>query len=97
MMGQYIYSRHCKPLIGVASVGFTLVTFCKLGGAAIPACSLLGRTAWVGAALLRSVILLADRQGVATYLFEDSRVLQHLLPIVGSLWPLLCAIAKLAK
>jgi hypothetical protein len=97
MKGQYTYSRNCKPILGAASVGFTLATFCKLGGAAVPACSLLGNVAWVALALLRSVILLANWQGVASYLFEDSRLLQHLLLIVGSLWPLLCAMANLAK
>jgi hypothetical protein len=97
MKGQYTYPRNCKPLIGVASVGFTLATFCKLGGAAVPACSLPGNIAWAALALLRSVILLANWPGVATYLFEDSRLFQHLLLIVGSLWPLLCAVASLAK
>jgi hypothetical protein len=97
MMGQDIYSRNCKPMIGVASVGFTLATFCKLGGAAVQACSPLGNTAWVALALLRSVILLADWHGVVTYLSEDSRVLQHLFLVVGSLWPLLCAMANFAK
>jgi hypothetical protein len=84
-------------MIGMASVGFTLATLSKLGGAAVPACSLLGNTAWVALALLRSVILLGDWQGVVTYLLEDSRLLQHLLLIVGSLWPLLSATASLAK
>lgn len=97
MMEQYIYSGNCQPSIGVASVGITLATFCKLGGAAVEACSPLGNGAWVAVALLRSVILLADWPGVATYLFEDSRVLEHLFLIVGSFWPLLCAMANLAK
>ena len=97
MMGQYIYSGNCQPSIGVASVGITLATFCKLGGAAAQGCSLLGNTGWVASALLRSVILLADWRAVSAYLFEDSRLLQHLLQLVGSIWPLLCFIAGWTK
>jgi hypothetical protein len=97
MKGQYTYSRNCKPLIGVASVGFSLATFCELGGAAVPGCSLPGNIAWAALALLRSVILLANWQGVATYLFEDSGPLRHLVLLAGSLWPLLCAMANLAR
>src|SRR5580700_7081553 len=97
MAWQFTYSGTCKPIAGVASVGCALVTFCKLGGAAIEDCGPLGNAAWVVSALLRSVILLADWRGVSAYLFEDSRLLQHLLQIGASIWPLLCVMASLAK
>jgi hypothetical protein len=97
MAWQFTYSGTCKPIAGVASVGCALVTFCKLGGEAIEDCSPLGNAAWVVSALLRSVILLADWRGVSAYLFEDSRLLQHLLQIGASIWPLLCVLASLAK
>jgi hypothetical protein len=97
MTFQFIYSQTCKPVVGVTSVGFVVATFCKLGGAAAQGCSLLGNTGWVASALLRSVILLADWRAVSAYLFEDSRLLQHLLQLVGSIWPLLCFIASWTK
>jgi hypothetical protein len=92
MTGQY--SRNCKPIVGVAIVLFALPTlFCRLSRAAALGCNLLGKTAWVALALLRSVILLADWQAVSAYLWEDSRLLQHLLQIMASIWPLLCFMA----
>lgn len=97
MATQYIYSRNRKPILGVASVGFVFATFCALGGAAAQACSLLGNTAWVASTVLRSVILLAGWQAMSAYLFEDSRLLQHLLQIVSSIWPLLHFIVSWTK
>ena len=97
MATQYLYSRNRKPILGVADVGFVFATFCTLGGAAVEACSLLGNTAWVASTVLRSVILLAGWQAESAYLFEDSRLLQHLLQIAASIWPLLCVLASLAK
>jgi hypothetical protein len=88
------YSRNYKPLVGVAIVTFMLPTlFCKFGGSAAPGCKLLGKTAWVALGLLRSVILLADWQAVSAYLWDDSRLLQHLLQIMASIWSLLCFVA----
>ena len=85
------YSRNYKPLVGVAIVTFTLPTlFCTFGGSAAAGCKLLGKTAWVALGLLRSVILLADWQPVSAYLWDDSRLLQHLLQIMASIWSLLC-------
>jgi hypothetical protein len=87
------YSRNCKPIVGVAIAAVVLPTlFCKPGGAVAPGCDLLGKTAWAFA-LLRSVILLSDFQAVSAYLWEDARLLQHLLQIVASIWPLLCFLA----
>ena len=92
MTGQYF--RNSKPIVGVSIVTFVLPTlFSKLGGPAAQACNLLGKTAWVTLALLRSVILLADWPAVAACLWEDSRLLQNLLQIVASIWPLLCFMA----
>jgi hypothetical protein len=85
------YSRNCIPIMGVAIVTLGFPTFfCKLGGPAEQGCNLFGKTAWVALALLRSVILLADWQAVSAYLWEDSKLLQHLLQIMASIWPLLC-------
>jgi hypothetical protein len=92
MTGQY--SRNCKPIVGVAIVLFVLPTlFCRFSGAAALGCNLLGKAARVALALLRSVILLADWQAVSACLWEDSRLLQHLLQIMASIWPLLCFMA----
>jgi hypothetical protein len=93
MTGPYTYSRNCKPIVGVAIVGFVLaILFCKLDGAAAQGCNLLDKTAWVALDVLRPVIL-AGWQAVSVYLCEDSRFLQHLLQIVASIWPLLCVMA----
>jgi hypothetical protein len=88
------YSRNYKPIVGVAIVAFMLPTlFCKLAGQAAPGCKLLDKTAWVALGLLRSVILLADWQAVSAHLWDDSRLLQHLLQIIASIWSLLCLVA----
>jgi hypothetical protein len=93
MTGQY--SRNRKPIVGVAIATFLLPNlFCKLGGEAALGCSLLSKTAWVALALTRSVILLANRQAAWAYLWEDSRLFQHSLQIMASIWPLLCFMAS---
>jgi hypothetical protein len=92
MTGQY--SRNYKPIVGVAMVTFMLpALFCELGGITAPGCKLLGKTAWVALGLLRSVTLLADWQAVSGYLWDDSRLWQHLLQIVASIRSLLCFVA----
>jgi hypothetical protein len=94
MTGQYTYSRNGKPIVGVAVVGFVLATlFCKLDGATAQGCNLLDKTAWVALEVLRPVIMLADWQAVSACLCEGSRILQHLLQIGASIWPLLCVMA----
>ncbi len=97
MAWQFTYSGTCKPIVGVASVGFVLGAFCKLGGLAEQTCSLLGDAVWTALAVFRSAIVVANWQAVATYLFEDSRLLQHLLQVVASVWPLLCVAASWAE
>jgi hypothetical protein len=97
MAWQFTYSRTCKPIVGVGRGGLALATFCKAGEAAVPACGLLVDTAWAALALLRSVIVVANWHAVATYLSEDSRLLQHLLQAVASAWPLLCVAARWAR
>ena len=92
MKGQYKYIRNSKPIVGVAIVGFVLVTLsCKLDATA-QGCSLFNRAAWVALEVLRPVIL-AAWQSVPACLCEDSRLLQHVLQIGASIWPLLCVIA----
>lgn len=97
MARQFTHSGICKPIVGVASAGFAFVTFCRVEGVALQACGLLGNTAWVALAVLRSVILLGDWQGMATYLFEDSRLLQHLLQTGAYIWTIIHLMAGLAK
>lgn len=97
MLAQYIHSRNCKPIVGASSVWSLLATFCTLSGAAVHACSLLSETAWLTVSAVRSVIWLAGWQAVSAYLSEDSRLLQHELRIVRSLWPLFHFVASCAK
>jgi hypothetical protein len=87
------YYRNYKSTVGVAIVTFMLPTLCcKLGGAAAPGCKLLGNTAWVALGLLRSVILLTDWQAVSAYLWDDSRLFQH-LQIMAPIASLICLVA----
>ncbi len=93
MTRQSTYSGNPKPIQEVAIVGFLLATLsCKLDGSAALACQLLDKTAWAATEIVRSA-LLAGWPCVLAYLFEDSRVLQHLLQIWASIWPLLRVIA----
>ena len=93
MTKQSTYSGNPKPIQEAAIVGFLLATLsCKLDGAAALACQLLDKTAWAVTEVVSSAIL-AGWPSVLSYLFEDSRVLQHLLQIMASVWPLLRVIA----
>ena len=93
MNGQHKYFRSNKPIVGVAIIGFALATsFCKLDGATVQGCSLFNRAAWVVLEVLRPVILSAW-QSVPACLCDDSRILQYVLQIAASIWPLLCVIA----
>jgi len=93
MTGQYTFSRNCKAIVGVAIAGFVLATlFCKLDAATAQGCNLFDKTAWVAIEVLRPVIL-SGWQSVPACLCGDSRLLEHLLQIVASIWPLLCVIA----
>lgn len=88
------YFRNCNRIVKVAAVGFAVATLSyRLDGAAAEGCNLLDKTAWVALEVLRSVILLAGWQAVSAYLCEDSRLLQYLLQIVASIWPLLGVMA----
>jgi len=87
------YSENGNLIVEVAAVWFVLATLSyKLDGAAAEGCSLVDRAAWVALDVLRPAIL-ANWRAISTYLCEDSRVLQHLLQIVGSIWQLLCIVA----
>ncbi len=93
MTRQSTYSGNPKPIQEAAIVGFLLATLsCKLDGAVALACQLLDKTAWLATEAVRSA-LLAGWPCVLANLFEDSRVLQHLLQIMASVWPLLRVIA----
>jgi hypothetical protein len=93
MTAQFTYPRNRRPIQGVAFAGLVLATlFCKLEGVAALGCIDLDKTAWVATEMIRSVIL-AGWPCVLAYLSEDSRVMQHLLEVLASIWPLLCVIA----
>jgi hypothetical protein len=93
MTRQCTYSGNPKPIQEAAIVGFLLTTLsCKLEGVAALACALLDKTAWAATEVVRSAIL-AGWPSVVGYLCEDSRFMQHLLQVLASIWPLLCAIA----
>jgi len=93
MTGQYTRTKNSKPIVGVAIIGFVLATgFCMLGGVGAQGCNLFNKTAWVALEVLRPVIL-SGWQSVPACLCGDSRLLQHVLQIVTSIWPLLCVIA----
>jgi hypothetical protein len=94
---MYTYYRNCKPIVGVTLCGFALATLCKLAGAVAQGCSFLGKTSWVALEVSRSILLLEGWHTVSAYLFEDSRLLPHLLQIALSIWPLLCVMAGSAK
>jgi hypothetical protein len=92
MLGPYTYSGNFKPIVGVAIAGFVLASgFCNFGAAA-QGCNLFNKTAWVALEVLRPVIL-SGWQSVPACLCGDSWLLQHVLQIVTSIWPLLCVIA----
>jgi hypothetical protein len=87
------YCRNLKSTVGVAIITFVLPTLCcKLGGAAASGCKLLDDTAWVALGLLRSVILLPDWHAVWAYLWNGSRLFQH-LQNMSSIWSLICVVA----
>lgn len=94
MSGQYTDFRNSRPIAGVAIVGFLLATLlCEFDGAGAQGCILFDKTGWVGLEILRSLIVLTRWQAASAYVVEGSRVIQHLVQIGASLWPLLCAIA----
>ena len=91
MNRQYTYYKGLKRVAVVLVVGFTLAAlFYGLDGEAGREYTLWNGAAWFVLQLLRPV-LLASWQSVRSYIFDNSRLLQHLPGLVGSLGPLLCA------
>jgi hypothetical protein len=98
MKGPYYESRKRKAVVGVALFAYALAPlFCKLDGVAALACNLLDQSAWAALSALRPAILLIGGQAVSAHLYETSRLLQGLLGILASLWPLLCVLARQAQ
>lgn len=92
MNRQYRYYKGLKRVTVVLVVGFTLAAlFYRLDGEAGRVCNLLNGAAWFVLQMLRPVFL-AGWQSVRSYIFDNSRLLQHLPDLVGSIGPLLCAI-----
>jgi hypothetical protein len=83
------HSRNRKPIVKVAIAGFLLATlFCMLRGVAAQECFLFHNVAWVALEVLRPAVS-AGWQSAPAHLCERSALLQHLLQIVASDWPLL--------
>jgi hypothetical protein len=94
MTRQYTYTGNRKPIVRVAVAGLAIATLLsKLNGATTQGCNLLEETAWVALRIWHVVILLADWHALPVCFCEESRILQHLLQIGESIWPLLCAMA----
>jgi hypothetical protein len=92
-MATYTYSRNSKPIVQAALAGLVLaILFCMLHGVAVQDCCLFRNLAWAAIEILRPAIS-AAWQSTPAHLCEDSRILQHLLQIGASIWPLLCVIA----
>jgi hypothetical protein len=93
MTSHYTDSRNRKVLVRLAIFGIAVaILVISLDRAAAHGCHLLKETAWVVVEILRP-LLLAGWHGVSTCLRENSRVLQNLLQIVASNWPLLGVMA----
>ena len=87
------HSRNRKPIVKVAIAGFLLATlFCVLRGVAAQECLLFHNLAWVALEVVRPAAS-AAWQSAPAHLCERSTLLQHLLQIVASNWPLLGVIA----
>ncbi len=87
------HSRNRKPIVKVAIAGFLLATlFCALRGVAAQECLLFHNLGWVALEVVRPAAS-AAWQSAPAHLCERSTLLQHLLQIVASNWPLLGVIA----
>ena len=92
-MAPNTHSRNRQPIVKVAIAGFLLATlFCMLRGVAAQECFLFHNLAWVALEVVRPAIS-AAWQFAPAHLCERSTLLQHLLQIVASHWPLLGVIA----
>ena len=87
------HSRNQKPIVKVAIAGFLLATlFCMLRGVAVQECFLFHNVAWVALEAVQPAVS-AAWQSAPAHLCERSTLLQHLLQILASDWPLLGVIA----
>lgn len=92
MSGQYTDFRNSKAIVGVAVANIVLATLIyEFSGTAAQGYSLLANTAWEALDLLRSVLLLAHWAAASAYLYDGSRLLQHLVEIGASVVPLVVA------
>jgi hypothetical protein len=96
MKGRRTYFRNHKTAWGVVILAFVLVLLSYgLEVANAQACIFPDKTAWVTLDVLRPVFLLAARQALPAYLYEDSRFLQDLLQMGASTLSLFCVLGWL--
>lgn len=89
---QHTNSRKLKQIAIVAIVGFALAALLyKIDGGADSGCNLLSGAAWFVLQLLHPV-LVAGWHSFQPYVYDNSRLLQHLPDAVACVRPLLCAI-----
>ena len=85
-------SRKLKQIAVVAIMGFALAAlFYKFNGGAGGGCNLLSGAAWFVLQLLHPV-LVAGWHSLQPYVYDNSRLLQHLPDVVACIRPLLCAV-----
>lgn len=94
-MTNHPKSQNGRAIVGAVIAGLVFaVLFCKLDGAAAPACYLLGQAIWAALEVLRLGVVFAKWYDVAAYLYENSGFVQHLLQVGACIWPLLGGIAS---
>jgi hypothetical protein len=94
MTSQHTQSQNGKAILMVVIGGLVFATlFCKLDGATAPSCELLGKTIWAALEVLRVAVTFVRWHFVGAYLYENSRLAQHLLQIGASIWPWLSILA----
>lgn len=92
MNGHHTNSRKLKKIAVVAIVGFALAALVyKFDGGAGRGCNLLSAAGWFVLQLLHPV-LVAGWHSLQPYLYDNSRLFQHLPDAVACIRPLLCAI-----
>jgi hypothetical protein len=95
MSGQYTDFRNSRAIVGVAAANIVLATLIyEFGGTAAQGCGLLTSIAWAALELVRSVLLLSHWAAASAYLYDGSRLVQHLVEMGASVVPLACALAR---
>jgi hypothetical protein len=93
MERQNTNSRKWKRIAVVAIVGLALAAlFYKLDGQAGHGCSLLSGAAWFVLQILHPV-LWAGWQSAQAYVYDNSRVVEHLPDVVALIRPLIYCVA----